>query len=347
MLSRVLVRRSEVKIKDISAATFLCMILVGSVLTIPQANNFSPSDQASADRAVKIIEETEENETLPVEAPKWLRIDGLVQNVVNVTYAELSGFPMVSETTTLYCAAPWLNVTYTWTGVPLFFLLSLAKVVPGGYREVIFNATDNFSQSLPLEVIMEPTSLLALKANGTDLEQVEGFGNGYRVVFPCRWGYKWVKWVQYITIVDYVYRGDDLAPTNPRVNCAMPETDPRVSVFNVTTDTEYSILTMSNCTIQSMSYFSETRLVFNMTGLQSGTGYLYMVFPRELLNGPYAAYADQKRANYSDTYAGNSAYMFLTFAQSAGTVLVEVHRLISIENGGLWGETIRPLRSDA
>jgi DMSO/TMAO reductase YedYZ molybdopterin-dependent catalytic subunit len=336
-----------VKAKALLKPTLMCFVSVVSLFTIHQVNTHSPSDQAIAGQNVKMIDALAENETPPVEVPKWLQIDGLVQNVLNFTYAELSSFPMVSEPTTLYCVGPWLNVTYNWTGVPLFYLMSLAKVVPGGYREVVFNSTDNFSQSLPLEVIMEPTSILALKANGTDLEQVGGFGGGYRVVFPCRWGYKWVKWVQYITVIDHVYRGADLASTSPRVNCTMPETEPQANVFNVTkSDTGYSVLAMSSCAVQSIGYFWETRMIFNLTGHGGDTGYFYVSFSRGLMSGPLAVYVNQNRVDHSEIYAGDNAYVFFAFAQSAGNLQIEIRQLLAVESGSAWGESVKPLKSD-
>jgi len=267
--------------------------------------------------------------------------------VLNFSYAEMFDFPMISETTTLYCAAPWQNVTYNWAGVPLFYLLGLAKVIPGGYREVIFNATDNFSQSLPLEVIMEPTSILALKANGTDLQQLTGFGSGYQVVFPCRWGYKWVRYVQYITVVDYVYRGADLALTSPRVNCTMPATDPPTTLFNATEDnTEYSVLVLTNSTANSMSYHWETQMVLNLTGTEGDFCYFYAAFSKELLNGPYAVHANQKSIDHSEIYACDKAYVFLAFALPADIVLVEINQLITIGHSSAWGVSVRPVESD-
>lgn len=52
----------------------------------------------------------------------------------------------------------------------------MAKVIGGDYREVIFNASDGFSSSVTLETAMAPNSILALEADGTDLNNVHGFG---------------------------------------------------------------------------------------------------------------------------------------------------------------------------
>ncbi len=233
-----------------------------------------------------------QNDLQSVGAPEWFTIEGLVENPLNLTYAELRGFPLVSELTTLECVGSGqggFSITYNWTGVPLFFLLNMAKVTSGGYREIVFVAADDFSSSVPLEVAMEPTSILALDANGTDLEHLTGFGSGYRVVFPCRWGYKWVKWIKQIVIVDYDYKGiyENLGFSDEAniPNCVFPSTTPPFESFDVTVaNATYKIIALSNSTIDSFDFSTfEKQIYFNITGLSGTIGYFYVTIPKELL----------------------------------------------------------------
>lgn len=275
------------------------------------------------------------NEVESIEAPTWFVIEGLVENPLNLTYTELRNFPLISEVTMLECAGSggglgW-GVTYNWTGVPLFYLLNMANVILGIYREVVFNASDGFSSSVPLETAMDPTTILAFKANGTDLEQIDGFGSGYRVVFPCRWGYKWVKWIKQIIVIDYDYKGTyerrGYSDEAIRPNCTMPLTNPPVQIFNFTEG--YSVKALSNSSIESWSFESEGRMVFNVTGSEETGGYFYVKFSEEFLAGPYQVYVDKNPVKYSKTEANGSIY--LTFTYIGGTRTIEIaHSYIDV-----------------
>jgi len=279
--------------------------------------------------------------------PEGFTIEGLVKNPTYITYAKLQSFPLLSETTMLQCVGSGqggAKVTYNWTGVPLFYLLSLAKVIPGAYREVIFNATDGFSSSILLEDAMHPTTIMALWANGTNLEQIKGLGSGYRVVLPCRWGYEWVKWVKQIIVVDYDYKGyyEQLGYSDEafRPNCIMPSTNPPLQSINVTNHgQEYTVQILTNSSLESFT-FEDTRLVFKFSGLEGISGYLYIAFPKELLEGPYQVYIDGNPIDYYQTDTYQKAYLCLAFTNSNHRITIE--GLPTIGNGSM-GCTRRPL----
>ena len=136
-------------------------------------------------------------------SPYDLQISGLVDRPLNFTYSELQSFPMISEVAVMKCVAGWTQL-YNWTGIPLFFLLNVTGVKSGA-TEVVFYASDGFSSSLTIERALHPTTLLALKANGTILSHSDGYP--YRLVVPCKYGYKWVKWITKIEVIDYDYKG--------------------------------------------------------------------------------------------------------------------------------------------
>jgi len=264
----------------------------------------------------------ENEDSQSVEGPDWLVIEGLVENPLNISYAELWNFPLVSEVTMLQCvgsgAPPYgPAITYNWTGVPLFYLLNLAKVIPEGYREVVFNATDGFSSSVLLETALHPTTILALEANGTDLEQIGGFGSGYRVVLPCRWGYKWVKRIKQIIVVDYDYKGTyeqyGLSDEAIRPNCTLPSTSPPIRSFNAK---EHVIQTLSNSSIELFNFDSNGRLTFHVVGPQGTTGYFYVTFPRDLLTHPYQVYVDEDPIEHDQIDAGSNVNLFFTYSHS-------------------------------
>jgi hypothetical protein len=276
------------------------------------------------------------------EAPKWLMIEGLVENKLNLTYAELRSFPMISEVTMLQCVGGGqggMKVTYNWTGVPLFYLLSMAKVVPGAYRKVVFNSTDGFSDSIVLQTAMEPTTLLGLRANGTDLEQVTGFGSGYRIVLPCRWGYKWVKWVKQIIVVDYNYEGEyerlGLSDEALRPNCSMPNTSPPIQNFTATRLQDYVIRALSNSSIDAFSFKSEGRLIFRISGQEGSRGFFYVMLPRELFSSPYQILIDEQLVPFDQTFTDGEACVYFNYSHSNHTI--EIGGSLPASNGGAGG----------
>jgi hypothetical protein len=271
-----------------------------------------------------------QNDAQSFTAPEWFVIEGLVENPLNLTYDELTNFPLISEVAELQCIGGGQggpSITYNWTGVPLFYLLGMANVIPGAYREVIFNATDGFSSSVTLETAMYPTTILALEANGTNLEEISGLGSGYRVVLPCRWGYKWVKWITQIIVVDYDYKGTyeqyGFSDEAFRPNCTMPLTEPPIHTFNVTKSKDYTVQVVTNSSVESFSFESTTRLIFNIAGTEETTGYFYVMFPEELLLSPYQVFVDQNQVEHSETNADTNICLYFTYTHNNHTIEIE------------------------
>jgi len=211
-------------------------------------------------------------------SPHDLAVSGLVDHPLNFTYNELQRFPMVSEVALMQCIMPLSRVLYNWTGIPLFFLLSITGVKPTA-REVVFYASDNFSQSITIERALHPTTLIALQANGTVLSQEDGYP--YRLVVPCKWGYKWVRWITKIEVVDY-----EKAHTNEDIpNCTFPPTTPPSEDKSIDLGyASYNIMILSNSTKNSLDLdISQKRICFNITGVPSTRGYCYVTIPRKLL----------------------------------------------------------------
>jgi len=217
--------------------------------------------------------------------PYDLVIGGLVDNPTNLTYSELQKFPMVSEIAPMECVGGWTQL-YNWTGIPLFFLLSVTGVKAGA-TEVVLYDSDGYSSSLTIERALHPTTLLALQANGSVLSYADGYP--YRLVVPCKYGYKWVKWITEIEVVDYDYKGtwESMGYSDEAdiPGCTLPSTTPPFETFHIFLgNTTHSIITLSNSTIDSFDFDTlRKRISFNVTGPPSTTGYCYVTIPKELL----------------------------------------------------------------
>jgi sulfane dehydrogenase subunit SoxC len=142
-----------------------------------------------------------------------LRIFGAVENPVNITYIEFQSLPMVSVNASVICVGsppnpPGINryvvYTYNWTGVRLIDILELVQPSEDAV-DVKFGDNTLYSSSIPLSEIVRDDMILAVYADGEVLTREQG--NPFRVVLPCYWGYKWVKYVSYIEVTDFDHRG--------------------------------------------------------------------------------------------------------------------------------------------
>ncbi|MBU7044698.1 MAG: molybdopterin-dependent oxidoreductase [Theionarchaea archaeon] len=135
---------------------------------------------------------------------EWrLEVTGLVDSPLSLTYEDILLMPSVTQVNLLYCMPGYEGIG-EWTGVPLAFILEKA-----GYStetvSVVFYAADEYSSSIPLEKALLEDTILAYEMNGVTLPAEHGYP--LKLVVPDKVGYKWVKWVVKIELVDYVYEG--------------------------------------------------------------------------------------------------------------------------------------------
>jgi DMSO/TMAO reductase YedYZ molybdopterin-dependent catalytic subunit len=135
--------------------------------------------------------------------PEWqLRVTGLVENPLNLSWAELVALPQTTVYAQLICV-DWPNqvlISGNWTGVKLRLLLETAGISPQAIK-VGFLATDDFTTDLTMETAMRDDVILAYELNGEPLDVV------LRLVVPGKWGYKWIHHVGNIELLDYNFLG--------------------------------------------------------------------------------------------------------------------------------------------
>ncbi len=143
-------------------------------------------------------------ESPKIDVDEWeLKIEGLVNETITLTHEDITSFPIVSEVVTLKCVAGPQG-TANWTGVRLSAILDMAGLKPEA-REVVFYAEDGYSSSLEIPEATKPDVILAYEMNGETLPADHGFP--VRLVVPGKYGYKWVKWIVNIQVVDKDYKG--------------------------------------------------------------------------------------------------------------------------------------------
>ena len=135
-----------------------------------------------------------------INADDWtLRITGMVENEIEVTFAELLALPLVETYVTLMCVSNevggYLTGNAKWLGYPIRELLARAKPTRGA-DVVLSTSQDGFTATTPLEVLQDTgrNSLLAVGMNGEALPLEHGYP--VRMVVPGLYGYvSATKWV--------------------------------------------------------------------------------------------------------------------------------------------------------
>ncbi|MGZ4478334.1 MAG: molybdopterin-dependent oxidoreductase, partial [Nocardioidaceae bacterium] len=135
---------------------------------------------------------------VPIEG--WsLRIHGLVDREIELTYTDLLKRRLVEERVTLTCVSNPVGGGYlgnaAWLGVPMHELLAEAGPRPGA-DAVRSTSVDGFTVGTPLPVLMDRGrgALLAIGMNGQPLPLEHGFPA--RMVTPGLYGYvSATKWV--------------------------------------------------------------------------------------------------------------------------------------------------------
>ena len=111
---------------------------------------------------------------------------------------DLRRLPSRSQITHQACEEGWSFIA-EWAGVPLAALLDVVWVRPEA-RWVVFYPFDTFWDSIDMAEARHPQTLLAYSMNGRDL--APGHGAPLRVRVPRQLGYKSIKYLSRITLVD-------------------------------------------------------------------------------------------------------------------------------------------------
>lgn len=127
-----------------------------------------------------------------------LRITGLVNNEVTLSYAQVLEMTSFKRLITLHCVEGW-DATILWEGVSLVELIEKANPRSEAVT-VIFHAADGYTTSLPWALVKERQLILAYKANEIDLPPEMGYP--FIVVAEDKLGYKWARWVTKIELSD-------------------------------------------------------------------------------------------------------------------------------------------------
>jgi DMSO/TMAO reductase YedYZ molybdopterin-dependent catalytic subunit len=178
----------------------------GSDLNIPGLSSFITPNASfyRVDTALLLPE---------VDPATWqLRIHGMVQREVTLTFDELLRRPLIEDYITLTCVSDPVGGPYVgnarWLGASLAGLIRQARPLAGA-DQLLCTSVDGFTSGTPLQVVLDGRdALLAVAMNGQALPVEHGFPA--RMVVPGLYGYvsacKWVTDIEVTTFASaYAY----------------------------------------------------------------------------------------------------------------------------------------------
>ncbi len=172
----------------------------GANLNIPGLSSFiTPNDSFyRVDTALLLPE---------VDPATWqLRIHGMVQREVSITFDQLLRRPLIENYITLTCVSDPVGGPYVgnakWLGASLADLIRQARPLAGA-DQLLCTSVDGFTSGTPLQVVLDGRdALLTVAMNGQALPVAHGFPA--RMVVPGLYGYvSACKWVTDIEVTRF------------------------------------------------------------------------------------------------------------------------------------------------
>lgn len=153
-----------------------------------------------------------------------LRVDGLVKNPILFDFAQLIGLERQNQITDFHCVEGWSVFDVPWNGIHLGNLFDIVEPLKEATHVTFHTIGDKYNESLPMDVALEPKTLLAYGVDCRTLPLDHGFP--VRLVVPRKYAYKSAKYVYRIELDDkpisgfwvaYGYPYDaDVTPTRLR-----------------------------------------------------------------------------------------------------------------------------------
>jgi DMSO/TMAO reductase YedYZ molybdopterin-dependent catalytic subunit len=146
--------------------------------------------------------------TPSVDVTGWrLRVHGMVDHEISLSYAELAELPLIEQYVTIACVSNEVGGNLVgnakWTGVKLRDVLAMAGVQSGA-TQLVGRAVDGWTAGMPTAWVMDAARepMIALKMNDAPLPRNHGFPA--RLIVPGLYGYvsatKWLGELELTTL---------------------------------------------------------------------------------------------------------------------------------------------------
>ena len=134
-----------------------------------------------------------------------LTVDGLVQNPLTLTFADLLKMNTVRQETDFHCVTGWSVYDVPWVGVSIKALLDLVTPLDTATHVTYHCQGDIYTESSTLAEALEPKSIMAYGVGENTLPLEHGFP--LRLIIPRKLGYKNAKYVYRIELTDMPHSG--------------------------------------------------------------------------------------------------------------------------------------------
>jgi DMSO/TMAO reductase YedYZ molybdopterin-dependent catalytic subunit len=128
-----------------------------------------------------------------------LKIGGLVEQPLSLSYDELRALPRVDQVSTFHCVTGWTVDKVHWGGVRLNDVLDRARPQAAGHALRFVSMEVPYVDYLTRRQASLHDVMLAYEMDGKPLPQEHGAP--VRLIIPEMYGYKNVKWLHGIEVV--------------------------------------------------------------------------------------------------------------------------------------------------
>jgi DMSO/TMAO reductase YedYZ molybdopterin-dependent catalytic subunit len=146
--------------------------------------------------------------TPSVDVGSWkLRVHGMVDHEISLSYADLAELPLIEQYVTIACVSNEVGGNLVgnakWTGVKLRDVLAMAGVRTSA-TQLVGRSVDGWTAGMPTAWVMDPARepMIALKMNDQPLPRIHGFPA--RLIVPGLYGYvsatKWLSDLELTTL---------------------------------------------------------------------------------------------------------------------------------------------------
>ncbi|MGP8207978.1 MAG: molybdopterin-dependent oxidoreductase [Acidimicrobiales bacterium] len=134
-----------------------------------------------------------------------LTVNGMVKRPLSLSVADLEAMPATKLVHPFQCVTGWVVPDVHWTGVQLGHLLDEAGVAPGGVALHFTSFDGVYTESLTLDQARLPNILVAYQMLAGPVTREHG--GPVRLYVAPMYGYKSIKWLSTISVVDSVEPG--------------------------------------------------------------------------------------------------------------------------------------------
>ncbi len=140
--------------------------------------------------------------SVPTFSPQiWdLKIYGLVESPLNLTWNEFNALPKVQTMSDFHCVTRWSRFDNRWDGVAMQEILRRVHPRPSA-SHVLLHAEQGFTANVPIADLDRPEVILATHHDGEPLSADHGYP--MRLIVPHLYGWKSVKWLRGMEFLDH------------------------------------------------------------------------------------------------------------------------------------------------